>query len=297
MTGKSGHIRKKATVRGRSSTWLVELLAPMKRLIPARSLTAKVGDWLATSQAPRILHIFERSCNLLNERGEILSIVTPRIGNGPFNLVLAQEVSFLDHLSLESRIGVSPGQLSLGDILISTADAELWDPLPDWERLYCRRDEVAAQLKQSWISNGSFSDLVLPFANADIPSARELAARLAGLGVGLTPSGDDFLMGAMYGIRILHPTVVALPLVRAITNTAAPLTTSLSAAWLRAAARGEAGERWHAFFNALLTANSSNVQLQVVRLLSVGHTSGADALSGFLRTLAVVQQGLCTSPS
>jgi hypothetical protein len=260
----------------------------MKRLLSARSLTTQVEDWLATTQAPRILHLFERACNLLNERGEVLSIVAPGIGNGPFNLVLAREVCFVDSLSLESRISFSPGQLSLGDLTISTVSAQRWDPQPDWERLHRHRKEIAAQLQPSWISDDPFSDFTLPFANADLPSAQDMAARLAGLGMGLTPAGDDFLMGAMYGIRILHPSAVALPLVHALANTAAPLTTSLSAAWLRSAARGEASEPWHAFFNALLTANSSDVQFQVVRLLSVGHTSGADALCGFLKTLAVL---------
>src|SRR5690606_24316898 len=155
------------------SAWLVELPAPMTRLLAARSLTAQVGDWLTTTQAPRILHIFERACNLLNERGEVLSIVTPGIGNGTFNLVFPREICFLDALSFESCISVSPGQLSLGDLIISTARAELWDPQPDWERLHRHREEIAAQLQPSWISDDSFSDLALPFANADISSAQE----------------------------------------------------------------------------------------------------------------------------
>ena len=67
-----------------------------------------------------------------------------------------------------------------------------------------------------------------------------------------------------------------------MTNVAAPLTTSLSAAWLRSAGRGEAGILWHEFFDALSLGDSSAIQLQITKLLSIGHTSGADALAGFI---------------
>jgi hypothetical protein len=36
----------------------------------ALSLTAYVKAWLADAHDPRILHIFDRACNLINERGE-----------------------------------------------------------------------------------------------------------------------------------------------------------------------------------------------------------------------------------
>ncbi len=40
------------------------------------SLSRDGNDWLANSLRPRILHVFERACNLINERREVLSIVT-----------------------------------------------------------------------------------------------------------------------------------------------------------------------------------------------------------------------------
>lgn len=56
--------------------------------VTALSLAPTVNDWRADSRQPRILHVFDHASNLINERGEVLSVVTPQIGNGPFNLVI-----------------------------------------------------------------------------------------------------------------------------------------------------------------------------------------------------------------
>src|SRR6185369_12904046 len=95
----------------------------------------------------------------------------------------------------------------------------------------------------------------------------------------------DYILGAILAAWIIHPEEDARVLAGEITSTATPLTTSLSAAWLRSAARGEAAVLWHNFFNSLIAENPSAVEEQIARLLSVGHTSGADAFSGFMSTL------------
>ncbi len=92
-------------------------------------------------------------------------------------------------------------------------------------------------------------------------------------------------MGAVLAAWIIHPPEIARVLAEEITNTAAPLTTSLSAAWLRSAGRGEAGILWHNFFDALISADRTAVQESMEKILVIGHTSGADALAGFMGTL------------
>jgi hypothetical protein len=158
---------------------------------------------------------------------------------------------------------------------------------------HTKRNEILDQIKQLPITNYRInSDLPIPqaliaslcsaFVRSDISMAISSASRLAGLGVGLTPSGDDFMMGAIYATWIIHPPEVAGFLGQEIANTAAPLTTSLSAAWLRAAGRGEAGMVWHEFFDALLCNDTLSIQEVLKNILAVGETSGADALAGFV---------------
>jgi hypothetical protein len=51
----------------------------------ALSLAPAVNTWLAASRHPRILHLFNSACNLINARREVLSIVTPQIGREDFS--------------------------------------------------------------------------------------------------------------------------------------------------------------------------------------------------------------------
>lgn len=256
--------------------------------IRAISLTSAVHDWQTNTRQPRILHIFDRACNLINENGEILSIVAPEIGNGPFNLVVESDLLFVEHLSVESAVSVSANDITLGSLNIPTAKAKLWNAKPDWDSLRSERDNISARLTKLQIPNHpspilQFADLLAAsLENADLLSSALAAKRLAGLGSGLTPSGDDFMMGAIYATWITHAPEIASVLAKEIANTVAPLTTSLSAAWIRSAGRGEAGELWHQFFDSLILGDEFEIQKTMNKILAVGETSGADALAGFV---------------
>lgn len=106
------------------------------------------------------------------------------------------------------------------------------------------------------------------------------AAQLAGLGNGLTPAGDDFLTGVMLWSWLAHPTPQHL--CQTIVDAAAPRTTTLSAAFLRAAGRGECNGSWHRLLTALAHGGEDRLAEATRGVLSHGHTSGADTLAGFL---------------
>jgi Protein of unknown function (DUF2877) len=279
------------------------------RIINACTLAPQVYHWLATSRQPHVLHIFDHACNLINEHREILSVVTPHIGEGPFNLVV-DEFLFFNDLDIESLVSVVDGSLLLADLGIKITNAKLWDPRPDWESLHARRNDILRSLTQVQIASdlktpstahlSQASDLqhgTLPMphslisslssalATADSVSACKIASRLAGAGIGLTPSGDDFLLGAIYASWIIHPAEAAHAFARDIASTAASLTTSLSAEWLRSAGRGEVGIRWHEFLESLLSGDRGRIGTTVEIILNIGETSGADALAGFYNTL------------
>lgn len=252
-------------------------------LMYAISLSPAVNDWLKNSRRPRVLHVFDRACNLINEGREVLSVVTPQIGNGPFNLVIEDDVLFSEHLHIQSPISIRESQLFLGNFVISVGYANIWYACPDWEKLHAEKDEITNRISKLQITNDQFpSSLPSALANADISSCLSATSQLAGLGQGLTPSGDDFIMGAIHAAWIIHPLEVASGLAGEIANASAPLTTSLSAAWLKSAGKGEAGILWHEFFDALISGTMTAIQESMETILAVGETSGADALAGFV---------------
>ena len=261
----------------------------MMKFINTVSLTASVNDWLLNSRHPCILHVFDEACNLINEHRDVLSIVTQQIGNGPFNLVIKDDILFSEHVHVDSPIFMDNNQLILGDLTINCADSKPWCPRPDWEKLHVNRNIVRIQLAslpitnyQPFLSNSQPSNFSTALVKADISSVKNITSQLAGLGPGLTPAGDDFIMGAIYAAWILHPFQTARMLAEEIANTAAPLTTSLSAAWLRSAGKGEAGILWHQFFETLISHDHFQAKIAMDKILATGETSGADAWAGFI---------------
>lgn len=251
--------------------------------------TPRVNDWLESSQSPRILHIFERACNLINEKHEVLSVVTTEIGNGPFNLVVEDDILFTGNIALHSPISSTLGELQLGNLIVQTQHAQLWDAHPDWSGLHSKRESILQSVKElakhPLVSILQFSSsLSSSLAMADLPSSVNAAKKLAGLGQGLTPSGDDYIMGALYAGWIIHAQEIAERIAQEVANVAAPLTTSLSGAWLGAAGNGEAGIAWHHFLEALASREQSAIEMEFSNILSIGATSGADAMAGFIDT-------------
>lgn len=265
------------------------------QLINASSMTPAVNDWLTNSHHLRILHVFDHACNLINEHKDVLSIITPQIGNGPFNLVVEDTVWFSDHIQVESPVRVLGNKLTLNDLIIDTDKAIIWNPCPDWDRLHGQRNNILKQSVplpldgfQPSLPAALLSALTNFIVTANVSASLAITRQLAGLGMGLTPSGDDFLMGALYAAWIIHPRKIVSILAKKIAETAAPLTTAISAAWLRSAGRGEASVLWHQLFDGLITGG--DVELPIAKILSIGETSGADALSGFLGVMSACKE-------
>jgi Protein of unknown function (DUF2877) len=105
---------------------------------------------------------------------------------------------------------------------------------------------------------------------------------LIGLGPGLTPSGDDFLMGALAALDALEQTNMHAVLACAVVA-AAGRTSPLSASLLRTAAAGHVGENLHTMVAAIVTGDAHGAIAAAAR---IGHTSGWDALAGAVMTIS-----------
>jgi hypothetical protein len=147
------------------------------------------------------------------------------------------------------------------------------------------KKRIAVQLARLPITGFNIANPLSMFlAAADRQSSVHLVPQLAGLEPGLTPAGDDFIMGSLYAVWVVHPLPVAQALARDVASTAVQRTTSLSAAYLRSAGKGQAGIAWHRFFSALISGNDDQMYNSVLEILSTGASSGADALTGFVST-------------
>jgi hypothetical protein len=231
----------------------------------------------------------------------------------PFSMLVAKsdreedDFRFDVWLDVNSPVSISSTDLRVGDIRFSHDQARAWNPTVTWDDL--RLDKVMYSLPliesslKSVAPKGSFFDMLdgddltewqivaqsawpnLKSGIQDFDKSVIIGSvhKLAGLGEGLTPAGDDFLLGVIYSLWILGD-ASAQVIIRLIVTEAMPRTTRLSAAWLNAAGSGEAGLMWHWFLKAIQTGNEQDITSLARRIAAVGHTSGADALAGFIAT-------------
>jgi hypothetical protein len=113
------------------------------------------------------------------------------------------------------------------------------------------------------------------------------ARRLIGNGPGLTPLGDDVLVGALAGSRLLGEAAGNRGLLRLLARVASGIcslarerTTALSATLLRHAGRGEVDDASAGLLRALCGRGDPTISLDA--LLGVGHTSGHGLAAGLL---------------
>lgn len=248
----------------------------------AKLIAPRARQWLRDGRPARVLHLFTEACNLVNDRNEVVSLVSPRIGPGPFTIVL--ENDFTAGLEAHQAVSVDDAgqRLAIGPLAVDIAEAAVWQPKPDWARL--RDADIAGWPSPAGLPpgiNAYLKQTVDGIAGDDPAICLAGVEGLAGRGGGLTPTGDDVLMGVLYGLWVRHPRREWMEM---ILETAVPRTTTLSSNFLRAAAAGEAVRQWHDLVNGRPHA--------VAEIISIGQTSGADAWAGFVHTGHALQAAL-----
>jgi hypothetical protein len=119
--------------------------------------------------------------------------------------------------------------------------------------------------------------------------------KLIGLGVGLTPSGDDLLTGCVGALALwgeVNPTEAWItPLLHSILVTAEGKTNRIALNYLHQAARCEISDELSDFISCLLTDSHTDPQHAVEGLFSYGASSGSElGLGAFLCLTAVANQ-------
>ena len=207
-------------------------------------------------------------------------------------------------------IGASAGD---SHFRVDLSTAATWDARLDWQYLRLRRGQIAANVR--WIeellaadaarrSNGGLSNesllkgagagdiariaqagqaVAAAYRSCDHAALAAALAALCGLGPGLTPAGDDWLAGWLLAHHCSEDLRGLLDLEGLIVETAAARTTTLSRAFLAAAAAGEADESWHELLSALASeAANQRISEAADVILAHGATSGAAMLMGFV---------------
>ena len=272
--------------------------------LQAGSLSRHVHELLQAPHSGMVLATFARSC-YLDLDGHVVALVLPELLDGPLNLIVEPERDFrFDHLPVRETVESSSVGILVGSgAEISVQQASIWEPrLVRWNSNHLS----PVRTNMHWVEEillgeareGSFSTYLTDPAGLSMRarqgvslleealrrrskvSAGEAARHLAGLGSGLTPSGDDVLVGTLLCLSVLpHENLGVLR--NAIIAEVRGRTTRISEAYLEAAARGEAGEAWHGLIRVLPGHDRAAIVSAARRVMAFGETSGSDMLAGF----------------
>jgi len=259
----------------------------------------------------------------------VLSNELPRMPNSlRLSPIMAQKV--LRQLRPDQEIWIGDGRLLIlaHDLSLYLPETSSWEPRPEITAYHWRHESVAQHVRllahhlAEQPQGGGLAPLLKPLllgqpaaetplsrmalpmlrllAQAswlqDIAGVEEAARSLAGLGPGLTPSGDDALAGfaAVMTLLSLQLSVDAAPrdhIAVAIATAARPRTTALSAVLLAHAARGEVAEQvGNLLLSLALPVEASKAVLHAAdRVLAFGANSGGDTLLGILVGLRALE--------
>lgn len=238
----------------------------------------------------RVHSVFERAVNLLWHDGHLLTLHGPGPLAAPFAVALD---------GLPESGSVAPG-MPIGDWSFDCRDAEpvslemppgplgfAPDALPERAGAPALRLPAGVRARHA---------LACALAAGDARAFADAACRLIGFGEGLTPAGDDCVLGTLAAVHRLAPAWLTSHTDQCdrLAEAARTGTTDLSREFLFEALDGRFAEP----VLALLAAPSGDLARDAGRrLLAMGATSGADTLGGIRLGCDALDGGVMTRSS
>lgn len=252
--------------------------------------------------AGRVHSVFAQACNL-SWGNSLVTLGNSRLADGPTTLRLAEgpAIDLRELFDVGEPVICRGGLARTRDVDLDLQQAQVWRPADP--RPLQAREPIEAALRRAarvlahWrCDHRSVIDaeaapvaasLGAACAAFDIDTALRQAERLIGWGEGLTPAGDDFLVGLIAGLDALLQDDARRQDFRDRLSLAlsanAQRTTMIAAHGLRLAAQGHCGAPLHELRDALLSEPRAGlVETRLRRALAIGASSGADMVSGLL---------------
>lgn len=245
----------------------------------------------------------------------ILSVDDKKRGFENLNIQVGQKAVFQDD------------KLIVGKYVFDLSKVQLWNP--DIRKIIISKEEFESEkiwllysLLNMWGSNDGLRDIGLwlyhmksshdqklsnelvniafprilgiveSTLKGDISAAVANGIDIIGIGPGLTPSGDDFLIGFISVLFTIEPNRKIIKSLReeflAGISNSVNKTTFLSKEFLLYSLKGEFCEIFHNFYISLKNNKTDEIINSTVKIIRLGHSSGSDTLSGIITGLTLM---------
>ena len=303
-------------------------------LLDATLVSDAITPHLERAEPCAVHSIFESVLNLETRNG-LITIGGPSVGPLPHGLSISRE---LDYRSLGLRSGQLvilerhririPGS----NFEIDLSDATPWSPrlpvISHWVAQARWRDRAADMRRLAAaavrarpgaedgigalidldhgpsigavarIAGPRLERLAHAVRTGDRAAAGVAAESLVGLGPGLTPSGDDALVGMAAAVTAMAaPGSFDATFLGAVADSAPARTTMVGATFLRHASAGQFSASVHQLMGVLIGPDASDAHATIERCVAYGATSGADTLVGALMGLDALAPAVRDRPA
>lgn len=191
---------------------------------------------------------------------------------------------------------LTPDRVEAGSVAISIGDTPFWQGPLDRDARGTVNEKTETRFKAildrrcPGAGRHRHPQPALLMALGDESGAAEAVGRMVGLGPGLTPAGDDMLLGYIAVYNHLGGDRKLRNLLHSAILDNLPRTTRLSAQMLSDAVHGDYHEYVQAVIKALCTNAAGNLDTLLPRLLSVGASSGTDMAFGMAAALQNIRE-------
>ena len=250
------------------------------------------------------LHSKFKSVHNYTNNKEIVSLVSYKIGNGPNNIVLNNFPQ-----QAEQTITISNSTISIGNTALQI------DPIKPHPKEYIYIINIPELLSKIEILLDEISDKISPQSlgfllfpnneiffqttfekaflthvkyavqNISLENLPTITKNMKGVGFGLTPSGDDFNCGILYALNYLNQIMsnrFSEIIEECYLNSIG--SNLISNTFLKFSYSNKYYENFYKLLKAL-KYNKNEISHHANKIISSGHTSGSDMLTGFILTI------------
>ncbi|UTB77430.1 hypothetical protein A2I62_02110 [Staphylococcus carnosus] len=253
-------------------------------ILNAQAIGADAFEFLKQTTELTVHSIFKKGFNLVDANEELIFVGTTENGMFPFGIILDDMTKnkIISQIEVGQSIKVTPMTLQFTQNLQLNWKEDVYNLISKSEGIDIvqLRENVESyafdEYQKGDFKSDTMQKLIASLKDTDADVEQQLRY-LIGRGQGLTPSGDDMLVGMLF-IHSIHPYIAKIHLEKIKQLINEPLTTLVSQTFLKYAVNDQ-------FSSKLLDLKDNPSKERIAELLKVGSSSGKDTLYGIYTAL------------
>lgn len=246
-------------------------------------------DLLSKNHTFTVHSIFNKGFNIINNDQQIIFIGTDENGKFPFGILVTQQVKeqLLNKIAQNEQVIYRNKQLQFQDVQLMIND----NVMP-YEKTFETNTDLLkdalntidfSEYESSYFPKKKLKEFIYLLGNNEA-SIEEISQYFIGRGQGLTPTGDDIIVGILF-VHFIRPFIREKHIQTLSLMFNQKLTTTISENFIQLAAQGVFSSR----ITDLLKPDTTYIAA-IKALISVGSSSGKDTAYGIYSAFNLCQE-------